>query len=201
MTELITDPATKAEILKRAEDAFRFIEEKDPSAAFNLALLLISRGKLRQAEERLKKAALAGYQPAIYELGALYERESEKIPQKKSALLDKAIEWYKDSAAKGNKIAEEALGSVFEKKANEARAVKEKASLFEQAFQWYTKAAEHDNAYAAYRLGMLYLKMDDLGNAAKWLKTALDKGVSEAEEQLNLLYERHQRRALSKSAG
>jgi TPR repeat protein len=117
----------------------------DVIAQFSLGALLYYGGAdTVHAVEWFQKAASAGFAPAEFQMGQLYDF-GFGVAQNDA----EALSWYRKAAEHGSAAAQRAVGSFFQK----GRAV---AASPEAAAQWYRRAAEGDDLRAQYELGQLY---------------------------------------------
>jgi tetratricopeptide (TPR) repeat protein len=152
-----------------AEQAYRQgIEAKDAFAAniaaLRLAVLLHEQGRNEEAERRLRKAARAGYVPAIYLMAKLLHH------------LGRGGEmwaWYRLAARAGDVLAAYALGILLRDKGDSP-----------EAERWLRRAAEAGEADAAFELGRLLATLGRRRGAMRWYERAAWAGKAEAAEAL-----------------
>ncbi|QQS55535.1 MAG: sel1 repeat family protein [Candidatus Competibacteraceae bacterium] len=120
----------------------------------------------------LRKAAELGCTASQNELGALLLSHNKAI---------EAMEWFSQSAAKGNMYAQANIGWGY----YSGNGVTQSYPL---ALSWYKKAAEQGHPESQYNLGLMYA--DALGTsknleaAEHWLVLASNGGVASASEAL-----------------
>jgi TPR repeat protein len=130
-----------------------------------------------KALELYKKAAKGGYIEAQIKLSDLYIQEG---PNRN---YGKAIKWYLEAAAKGNKIAQYSLAKMFQ---NGWGLNNTDASLI---FQWYKAAAKQGHLEAQYELGRLYKNRQTESDYHKALIWFEKSGTKEANFELGIMYE------------
>ena len=115
-----------------------------------------------------RKALQAGYAPAAY----------ESDEQRKNDLLNQWAEKNRALAQKGDCVAQNSLGRMYEKGHGVERS-------YEKAVEWYRKAADQGNAAAQNNLGYMYHygygveKSDE--KAVEWYRKAADQEYAPAQ--------------------
>ena len=119
-------------------------EEAPPTPAqdYDEAIKLYAKGRMMEAEQLLKRAADAGHAPSQ----ARYARMLES-----GQLLEQAVEYYRKSAAQGDRDGQYGLGAVY---ANGEGVSQD----FVEARKWYTLVAEQGHELAAAVLANAYIK-------------------------------------------
>eukprot|EP00241_Pyramimonas_parkeae_P006044 CAMPEP_0114225094 /NCGR_PEP_ID=MMETSP0058-20121206/469_1 /TAXON_ID=36894 /ORGANISM="Pyramimonas parkeae, CCMP726" /LENGTH=412 /DNA_ID=CAMNT_0001335637 /DNA_START=255 /DNA_END=1493 /DNA_ORIENTATION=+ len=129
----------------------------------------------------LYRAALAGNSDAQFSFGALYDNGSggyEEDPKE-------AVAWYQRSAAQGNHLALNRLGSMYEI----GRGVPENV---QEALRCWRRAAAQGNPHAHVALGDMYREglgvEDDPRIALKHYTVACDQGHPDAQHAMGEMY-------------
>ena len=128
------------------------------------------------ALETLEKLWDEGYSIAAHQLGKAY-RDGHGADRD----TEKATEWFRRSAERGNDCSAYALGKLLLENGQN-----------EDGISWLKRAAERENQYAQYRLGKVYLTGEqaakDVEAALGYLRTSADKGNQYAQYTLGKLY-------------
>ena len=129
--------------------------------------------------EKMMVAAEYGNQDAMLEIAKCY-----KLGIGTNTDINKAIDWYKRCAEKGNTSAMFNLGICY----NEVGSNHDMA----KAIEWYTKAAENNHAAAQFQLASIYLNgrfVDkDSERGFEWLTQSANNGYDKAQYYLGLCY-------------
>ena len=100
---------------------------------------------------------------------AYFYQKGENAPRD----LNKAIQWYKKAAEKGNVIAQYNLGDIYDSKKD-----------FTTAASWYEMAANQGDAAAQLNLGLSYYSGEgvekNLNKALEWFEKAAKQGDKDA---------------------
>ncbi len=130
----------------------------------------------------LRAAAEQGDAKAQYRLALTYLHEEQGLPVD----LEKAERWLKKAAEKGLVEAQYELGMLLRYDLADAAA----------AIDWWQRAAAQGSIDACMELGLAYLEGEgvtqDLAQAERWLKLALEAGHEDADEALAELAERRE---------
>jgi localization factor PodJL len=132
------------------------------------------------AIEWFQKSANAGFSPAQYRMGAMYERGSDGLPKD----LAQAREWYEKAASSGNRKAMHNLAVLFAEGTGVAQS-------FETAAKWFREGAEHGLTDSQFNLGVLYERgmgvEKNALEAAKWYAIAAAQGDGDAATKLEAI--------------
>jgi TPR repeat protein len=172
-------PAPKPETVSPAA-------RKDPKEPAEDAAELYRKGGERYKSKDYKaalpyylQAADAGYAPAQFSLGIMYE--SGYGVNKNYA---EAVSWFRKAAAQGYASAQFSLGVMYRYGDGVNRNYAESVS-------WFRKAAAQGHAYAQYNLGGMYENGDginrDYTEAVSWYRKAAAQGNTGAKEALEHL--------------
>ena len=109
---------------------------------------------------------------------AYFYQKGENAPRD----LNKAIQWYKKAAEKGNVIAQYNLGDIYDSKKD-----------FTTAASWYEMAANQGDAASQLSLGNCYFngegKPQDDGKAIYWFTKASQQGLAAAQRCMGICYD------------
>ncbi len=156
--------------------------DDDPVAQYSLGVQRLGEGRSQQAFRLLQRAADAGYAPAQFRLGQMYEA-GRGAPQN----LADARRWTERAAQTGHREAMHNLGVYY------ANGIGVPES-YEQAARWFKDAARLDNTDSQYNLGVLYEQglgvSIDLVEAYAWYAIAAASGDADAERRAQNLAER-----------
>lgn len=98
---------------------------------------------------------------------------------------DRAVELFREAAAKADPAAQLILGNLSASGAFVAQ-------NWSEAAKWYKLAAERGQREAAYKLGELYLSGQGVERnpteAAKWIELAAERGLFEAQIKVSQMY-------------
>lgn len=133
----------------------------------------------KKAVKFLKLAAEKNHILAQYNLGLIYQQDSEYKDNKE------AVKWFKKAAVNGYDYAQDTLGWMHQY----GNGVKKDSK---EAVKWYKKAAKQNHVEAQYSLGCMYFEgegvLKDFKEAAKWFHSSADRGFSKAELKLGDIY-------------
>ena len=150
------------------------------AAPLDDALKVLEAGGNAQAVETLTKLANEGNPLAQLRLGDLYFHGKGVSEDE-----NKAIYWWKKSAASGNA---EAMYQIAHAYLFGNTAAKSVADPDREAATWYFQAASAGHAEAAYTLGLLFIAgkgvVEDRNEAIRWFRVAAGKGHVEARKAL-----------------
>lgn len=109
----------------------------------------------------------------------------EKLDEHQREDYEKAYEWNKYLAEKGDTEAQYNLGLLYEKGMGVPQDDIE-------AVKWYWKAADQGDALAQHRLGIRYANPQGIPKndvlAAKWFRKAADQGLPQSQYNLGIMY-------------
>jgi TPR repeat protein len=144
------------------------------------ALKVLEAGNNPKAVEVLTQIANDGNPLAQLRLGDLYFHGKGVAEDE-----NKAIYWWKKSAASGNA---EAMYQIAHAYLFGNTAPKAVADPDREAATWYFKAASAGHAEAAYTLGLLFIAgkgvVEDRKEALRWFRVAADRGHAEARKAM-----------------
>jgi TPR repeat protein len=158
-----------------------FASADDPTAMFNLGVLLQQRGDpeaITEAETWWRRAAHHDQPNAMFNLGVLVQQRGD--PQ----AVAEAETWYRRAADYNQPNAMVNLGLLLQQR-GEAEAMAE-------AETWYRRAAQHDHTDAMFNLGALLQQRGDpeaLSEAETWYRRAAEHSDPDAMVGLGLLLE------------
>jgi len=168
-------------------EEFTFKDEKEISgdAEFGAAVRLQKGDGVAKSSKKavkfLKQAAEKNHVLAQYNLGQIYQQDSELKDDKE------AVKWFKKAAAQGYDYAQDTLGWMHQY--GYGKVVKKDSK---EAVKWYKKAAEQNHFLAQYTLGNMYFEgegvLKDFKEAAKWYHSSAAGGYSKAELKLGNMY-------------
>lgn len=121
------------------------------------------RGNLAEATELCRQAAEAGYAPAYFDLGYLYNEQGD---------LEKAIAWWQKSADRGDQFSGQQITLEALSRAQRELAAGDRS----QAARWYGVAADRGSSTAMINLGSLAKNADDADLAISWWQKAGEAG-------------------------
>lgn len=156
-------------------------EQGDPSSQNNVGLYY-NEGKGGVQRDPKKaiywytKAAESGNETAQSNLGYNYE-----VGDGVEKDISKAVYWYKKGAEGGNANAQNNYGRCLMEGLGVAKNVTE-------AREWFQKAADQDQLIAIFHLGYSYEAEGDYLHAIYWYKIAAEKGDSQSQANLAVLY-------------
>jgi TPR repeat protein len=144
------------------EEAVSAYEDKDYKGAFSIAEAIAKKGDAR----------------AMAMLGVLYQKGLGV-----EADLNKAVDWYAESAEKNNLGAQYSLGEIYLD-----GALGEPDT--ERGRYWMLKAAGQGKPEAEHRLGLLAAAETppDWTEAAQWFRKAAEQGYADSQYNLGVLY-------------
>jgi len=168
--------------------------EGDERCDYQLAILMLQGeidGNSETAVRLLHKAATAGYPPAQFDLGLLYEK-GEGVPQDPV----EATDWYRKAAEAGFPIAQTNLGLLYAV----GRVVDKDP---EAAARWYRKAAKGGDPLGQAALGAAIFNgvgtKKDLVDGYMWTTVAATQGEKGARSRLPVMSEKMTERELQKA--
>jgi TPR repeat protein len=141
---------------------------------------VLEAGNDAKAVEVLTKFANEGNPVAQLRLGDLYFHGKGVTEDE-----NKAIYWWKKSAASGNAEAMYQIAHAYLFGSSAAKSVDDPDR---EAASWYFQAASAGHAEAAYTLGLLFIAgkgvVEDRNEAIRWFRVAAGKGHAEARKAL-----------------
>jgi TPR repeat protein/V8-like Glu-specific endopeptidase len=149
-----------------------------------------------EARRLYQLAAEAGYAPAQYELGVIYNNDyvnsvNSQAPSSRQA-KDAMLRWWRAAAEQDNIEALYGLGRFIEAEAFKTENTAEKSALYAEAFRYMRRAAQLGNANALASIGNLYRdgkgvpKDDNL--ALDYYQQALAAGYPYAQVLMGTVY-------------
>lgn len=153
-----------------------------PRFAYHMGRAYHALDDYEKAVPWFRKAAEAGYAPAMSILGVFYAGGGG-VPRD----YDEAVSWYRKSAALGYSVAMYNLGIRY------ADGIGVGGQDYPQAVHWFERAAALDHTGAMEALGYLYLvgrgvARDD-ARAIDWFRRAADHGRPDAMYQIANAYD------------
>ncbi len=162
------------------------------ASTLEAALKTLDAGSDANAIEIVRKHASDGNALAQLRLGELYFHGRGVAEDE-----NKAIQWWKKSAASGNV---EAMYQIAHAYLFGNTAAKTVADPDTEAASWYFKAASAGHAEAAYTLGLLFIAgkgvVEDRKEAIRWFRVAASKGHAEARKAVETTEQANQRPVL-----
>ena len=163
------------------EDYIKATQEKDQSAAFQLALFYEM--DLKDNEQAIKwyeQSYKYGSERAAYNLGLLYEKKEHNYKN--------AIHWYTKAYNNNDEKSALALGILYRKKMTDYKTAK----------AWYKLAYEQGNMGAANGLGNMYEHdLKNIERGLEWYKRAAKKGDRDSINNLGRVYHSNGNNTLS----
>lgn len=145
--------------------------DKDPGVGVSNK----GRGTTSQKEHTLEQRARQGDASAQLELGNHF------LSTAGGGQVDKAIEWFRKSAAQGNRESMNQLGYVYQYGVGVPVDV-------DEALSWYRKSADLGFVLAEFNMGIVLQGQEKYREAATWYRKAADQGDAPAQHNLGVMY-------------
>ena len=172
---------SKKSVNKSTKTPAKVKNSAHPDAVFKEGYDALNKGDHKTAFTLWKKLAEERHMGAQNNLAYLYQKG---LGAEQSN--EKALYWYRKSAAQGNSESEYNLGNVY---AQELLGIK---TDYRKAFQWYRKAALQGHSSAQNNLGVLYsdgkgIAENDI-EAVKWFRKSALQGFAQGQYNLGKMY-------------
>lgn len=156
------------------------IDQKEAEGLYNLGEKAFLHQDYIPCYQYTLNAAKAGYAPAYFRMGFLYENG---LGTEKN--IEEAVKWYFKSAESGNADAQLIMSKAA---TNGIGTVRDD----QQALVWLMRSADQKNAEAEFYLGMAYfsgaLVDKNLDKALEWLNRSAEQGYAQSQHNLGVLY-------------
>jgi TPR repeat protein len=198
-----------------ALDEFRFPANAWP--AYGMAFVYLAEVKRRrsarddrQPNEREYAEAMDMYRKAIwlfeyhglaidpydqFYVGHIYQMGYAQGPYNQPDCGAAAV-WYRRAAARGNALAQNSLGDLYNPQIDKSNCAGLPAQNLDEARDWYARAAKGGQVYAQRRLGEMYMAgiglhgEDDPELAIYYLREAAERGDAVALTDLGEIYQK-----------
>jgi TPR repeat protein len=208
------DWTAAAENYQAALDEFRFPANAWP--AYGMAFVYLAEVKRlrstrddRQPNEQEYAEAMEMYRKAIwlfeyhglaidpydqFYVGHIYQMGYAQGPYNQPDCGEAAV-WYRRAAARGNALAQNSLGDLYNPQIDKGNCMGLPAQSLDLARDWYAQAAKGGQVYAQRRLGEMYMAgiglhgEDDPELAIYYLREAADRGDAVALTDLGQIYQ------------
>jgi uncharacterized protein len=128
------------------------------------------------AMDYFRKSADMGYPPAQIALGYYYE-----VGGLIATDPAQAVDWYKKAAKQDDRVADWVLGRMYFTGTGTPRDLAQAQVVLQ-------RSANQDDPFGQHLLGMVLVERSQYAQAAKWFEKAANQGLTQAQQQLAMLY-------------